>query len=338
MIKKINIMIKKINNVNFIRSTAVLFVFLSHVILKYPTSGSYHVQTLGILGVVIFFTLTTFVLMISLKRANYNKIYILNCKFYIERIFRIYPLSILIVIIYSTIKFNLKESFNLTLFLNNIFLIQVLNHSESYPVLLWTLSYEVLAYLFLPFMLFIIKNKNAKRNVLCLWILLIFLTLISKYFNQNVFLIIKYMPCFLSGIIAFIFFKKKINYYYLIMYLFLGFLFIPIFTGVFNVPQNLTCILFTFPLGFLIAHSKEIRSNFINTACNKIAKYSYGIYLFQGLAIDIIFNYSNLVLPTIFKITLAILLTILFAYVGYKFIEAPFIKCGKYLSNKCNNY
>jgi peptidoglycan/LPS O-acetylase OafA/YrhL len=135
------------------------------------------------------------------------------------------------------------------------------------------------------------------------------------------------MPCFVSGVIAFIFFKKKnINYFYLITYLFLGFLFIPIFTGVFNVPQNLSCILFTFPLGFLIAYSKEIKSNAINIVCNKIAKYSYGIYLFQGLAIDIIFNYSNLLLPIIFKITLAILLTILFAYAVYKFIEKPFIK------------
>jgi peptidoglycan/LPS O-acetylase OafA/YrhL len=306
---------------------------------KYPTSGSYHFQTLGILGVVIFFTLTTFVLMISLKRANYNKTYIINYKFYIERIFRIYPLSILIVIIYSIIKFNLEESFNLNLFLNNIFLIQILNRSESFPVLLWTLSYEVFAYLFLPFILFMLKNKNVKTRVLYFWILLIFLTLITKYFNENLFLIIKYMPCFLCGVIAFIFFKKNnINYYYLIMYIFLGFLFIPIFTGVFNVPQNLTCILFKFPLGFLIAYSKEIKSNFINIPCNKIAKYSYGIYLFQGLAIDIIFNYSNLVLPIIFKITLAILLTILFAYVVKKFIEVPFIKCGKYLSNKCNNY
>ena len=117
---------KNLNNVDFIRSVAVLFVFLSHLISKYPTSGSYHVQTLGILGVVIFFTLTTFVLMISLKKRNYNKIYVINYKFYIERIFRIYPLSILIVIIYSIIKFNLEESFNITLFLSNIFLIQVL--------------------------------------------------------------------------------------------------------------------------------------------------------------------------------------------------------------------
>ena len=330
---------KKLNNIDFIRSVAVLFVFFSHIISKYPTSGSYQVQTLGILGVVIFFTLTTFVLMISLKRVNYNKIYIINYKFYIERIFRIYPLSILIVCIYSAIKFYLEESFNLSLFLSNIFLIQVLNQSLSFPVHLWTLSYEVIAYLFLPFVLFIVIKKNAKRNLLYLWVLFIFFSLISKYFYQNFFLIIKYIPCFLSGVIAFIFFKKKkINYHYLITYLFFGFLFIPIFTGVFKVPQNLTCILFTFPLGFLIAYCKEIKSNFINITCNKIAKYSYGIYLFQGLTIDIIFNYSNLALPIILKITFVILLTILFAYLSYRFIEKPFIKYGKYLSNKCNNY
>jgi hypothetical protein len=199
------------------------------------------------------------------------------------------------VIIYFIIQFKTSETFNLKFFLSNIFLIQVLNKSGSLPASLWTLSYEVLSYAFLPFVFLIIIKKNAKRNILFLWIFFAFSIFVAKYFNQDFFQIIKYTPCFLSGIIAYIFFKKKegINYYFLIAYLFLGFIFIPICVGVFNVPQNLLCILFTFPLGFLIANSKEIKSNFINILFNQIAKYSYGIYLFQGLAIEIIFDYSN---------------------------------------------
>lgn len=178
---------KKLNNIDFIRSVAVLFVFFSHIISKYPTSGSYHVQTLGILGVVIFFTLTTFVLMISLKRVNYNKIYIINYKFYIERIFRIYPLSILIVCIYSAIKFYLEESFNLSLFLSNIFLIQVLNQSLSFPVHLWTLSYEVIAYLFLPFVLFIVIKKMQREIYFTCGFYSFFFLLLANIFIKTFF-------------------------------------------------------------------------------------------------------------------------------------------------------
>jgi peptidoglycan/LPS O-acetylase OafA/YrhL len=244
------------------------------------------------------------------------------------------------VIIFFIIEFNLKGSFSLSYFLSNIFLIQVLNQSESLPVALWTLSYEVLAYAFLPLIFWIIINKNAKKNILFLWFFFVFFIFILKHIDQNLFQIIKYTPCFLSGIIAFIFLKeiRNFSYYFLIAYLLLGLIFIPIFVGVFKVPQNLLCILFTFPLGFLIAYSKEIKSKFLNISCNKIAKYSYGIYLFQGLAIDIIFDYSNLILPTIVKIIFSTLLTILFSYIGYSVIEKPLIKCGKYLSSKCNNY
>lgn len=331
---------KKFNNIDFIRSIAVIFVLSSHLIGKYPSSGFYHVQTLGILGVVIFFTLTTFLLIFSLKRINRNKIYIINYKFYIERIFRIYPLSIFLVIIFFFIQFKLDGVFNLNFFFSNIFLIQVLNQGSSFPASLWTLSYEVLTYAFLPLIFWIVIKKNAKRNILLFWLFFTLFIFIMKFFNQNFFQIIKYTPCFLSGIIAFIFLKKKgaISCYFIILYLFLGFIFIPICVGVFKVPQNLLCILFTLPLGFLIAYSKEIRSDFINIICNKVAKYSYGIYLFQGLAMNIIFDYANLTLPTTIKVIYTILLTILFSYAGYSVIEKPFIKCGKYLSSKCNNY
>ena len=169
---------KKFNNIDFIRSIAVIFVLSSHLIGKYPSSGFYHVQTLGILGVVIFFTLTTFLLIFSLKRINRNKIYIINYKFYIERIFRIYPLSIFMVIIFFFIQFKLDGVFNLNFFFSNIFLIQVLNQGSSFPASLWTLSYEVLTYAFLPLIFWIVIKKNAKRNILLFWLFLLFLFLL----------------------------------------------------------------------------------------------------------------------------------------------------------------
>ena len=178
---------KKLNNIDFIRSIAVLFVLSSHLIGKYPASGLYHVQTLGILGVVIFFTLTTFILIFSLKRINRNKIYIINNKFYIERIFRIYPLSIFMVIIYFTIQFKTSETFNLKFFLSNIFLIQVLNKSGSLPASLWTLSYEVLSYAFLPFVFLIIIKKTLKEIYYFFGYFLLSLFLLQNILIKNFF-------------------------------------------------------------------------------------------------------------------------------------------------------
>lgn len=63
---------KNFKNLDFIRSIAVLLVLFSHLpFLQYPFY--YHPQAMGIMGVYIFFVHTSFVLMLSLERMNFNK-------------------------------------------------------------------------------------------------------------------------------------------------------------------------------------------------------------------------------------------------------------------------
>jgi peptidoglycan/LPS O-acetylase OafA/YrhL len=137
----------KINlfNLDILRTVAVTLVVISHLPnLELPTY--YEQRGLGLLGVVLFFVHTSFVLMSSLERIDSKNF--INYKFYIQRIFRIYPLSIFAVCLYSYIVFVIDYKFDLNSFFSNIFLIQNFTQGQSNPKVLWSLPYEVQMYFF----------------------------------------------------------------------------------------------------------------------------------------------------------------------------------------------
>jgi peptidoglycan/LPS O-acetylase OafA/YrhL len=324
-------------NLDFLRTVAVLLVLISHIpIIKFPVNY-YHVQTFGILGVFIFFVHTSCVLMFSLDRMKYKKNNFLNYKFYIQRLFRIYPLSIfvvLLVFLYNIINSPDAYFDKITLF-KNIFLVQ--NIQESSPSALWSLPYEVAMYIFFPLIFNFIKNKNSQKKIFFLWLIFVILALIFKYFDSTYLYIVKYVPFFLSGVIAFVYFKKvkkeqKIRPIYLILYIFFSILLIPILTH-FGVMQNFLGAIFTVPLGLLIAFSKDIDLFFLNKLFKLIAKYSYGIYLLHELIISIYFKHIHIENKFL---TLLLLITIIFlaSIAVYHMIEGPLIKYGKRISEK----
>ena len=156
--------------------------------------------------------------------------------------------------------------------------------------------------------------------------------LVNKYFNTPLFNIIKYFPCFISGVLGYIYFKentRKISYIYLISYLILSIIFYPILVAK-NIPQNLLGVIFCFILGLLIPFTKEISFKFVNNFSKQIAKYSYTIYLFHEFVIN---TFIHLQVTYLIKIFLIILALSFVCYVIYNFIENPMIKLGKKLSN-----
>jgi peptidoglycan/LPS O-acetylase OafA/YrhL len=319
-----------LKNLDLLRSIAITLVVISHIpTVKFP----YFLppNQLGLLGVMIFFTLTSFVLMSSLSRINYKNKSQLFFKFYIKRILRIYPLSILAVLIFFTISYYSLNIFSLKDFISNIFLIQNITKHLSNPPPLWSLPYEVQMYLFLP-LIFLFTRNNIKKIVI-LYILLILIVLVLKFVDQSKFYydLIHFFPCFLAGVLGYYLFKKnkkKKSLIYLMVYLFASFIFFPfLFTK--NIPENLLGIIFCLPLALLISCTEEIKLNIINIITKKISKYSYLIYLFHPLAITVLFDYQMKIL---FKIPIMIVVILIFSYITHNLVEIPAIKLGKRLS------
>jgi peptidoglycan/LPS O-acetylase OafA/YrhL len=88
-------------NLDLLRSAAVILVLGAHVIRVFNATGSpfvqfWGIQNLGTFGVLMFFIHTSLVLMMSLDRLAATRTAVIP-RFYIRRMFRIYPLSIVAV-------------------------------------------------------------------------------------------------------------------------------------------------------------------------------------------------------------------------------------------------
>jgi peptidoglycan/LPS O-acetylase OafA/YrhL len=340
---------KYYKNLDILRSIAVLLVFICHLIVIYNpnllTTGLtyktrdgavekfFNLQSLGLIGVLIFFVHTSFVLMHSLQ-SKYLSLKLNFFSFYIQRIFRIYPLSIFIVISYLFISH--QNEFSIKLFISNIFLIQNLVYfndlpgEKSTPGILWTLPYEMQFYVFLPFIFIICKNYS--NRIIFLYMFSIIFVLIHKYFNTPFFNIFKYFPCFLSGVLGYIFKGKiKLRFFFLLLFIIFSIVLFPLLVAKNIAPSNLISIFFCFILGLLISNTEEVKNKFVNIICKQIAKYSYGIYIFHIFAISLFVQMKIFIL---FKIILSIVTLCIISIIGYHIIESPMIKVGKKLSNK----
>jgi len=141
-------------NLDFLRSCAILSVILFHLLLYFQHTstlrGHLNLMSIGHFGVLIFLVHTSLVLLFSLERQQSSAPGTpLFAPFIIRRIFRIYPLSILVVVLVELFRFpvgHLRDSqfffanLHATGILSNIFLLQDLTHTESAIAPLWELA------------------------------------------------------------------------------------------------------------------------------------------------------------------------------------------------------
>ena len=154
-------------NLDLLRSVAVLLVFTSHLpsALGMPDWSVWRADYLGIYGVTLFFIHTSLVLSMSLARLEEQGQRV-TASFYIRRAFRIYPLSMLTVLLVFALRippgfhtpFVYPDKLN---FWSNFLLFQ--NLARQGPAIgpLWSLPYEVQMYFALPFLYF--AGKKLRR-------------------------------------------------------------------------------------------------------------------------------------------------------------------------------
>ena len=324
-------------NLDLLRSIAVLFVVISHLppaaalVDEYLGAERYHLQALGLTGVAIFFVHTCLVLMLSLDRqANAQGMHRFAAVFYLRRAFRIFPLSIVVVLIVALlIPTSIGQVIDWSALLSNLFLVQNITGEPSVPPPLWSLPYEVQMYVLLPGVFIFLKASTSSRfkGALILWFASVILVLMTWRLGYNYHLI-KFFPMFLAGVLAFSLRECK---QWLLPWLFLtgvlaAGLVMPfaVANGFREVPALwLLCL----ALGVAIPKTIEIAPGVLRSVGHLIAKYSYGIYLVHLPIIEYAFVHGQLESPALewflfFSGTAAI------SFAAFHLVERPGIRLG----------
>lgn len=308
-------------NLDFLRAIAVLCVFFAHlyeILEKKHAHWSHH---FGQLGVILFFVHTSLVLMMSLERSKSTG-FALFRDFFISRFFRLYPLSIVCVIISFMIP---NSGWSLRELVTNLTLTQNLTFDRSMVGALWTLPLEVQMYLMLPF-LFVWLREKPIYWALLLWVLSVPVALIQPSLAARL-NVLAFVPCFIGGVIAWRIKGRQILPAWLWP---LGMLAasIPWMASDGNqaLPGYATCI----ALGLIIPLFSEISSKWLIGSSNTIAKYSYGIYLTHVAAMTIAFK-QLASYPMYYQVIAFVVMAVSFPVLAYHLIEHPMIKFGKRL-------
>lgn len=329
-------------NLDLLRTFAVLVVVFSHLPIITDLFSSNHSGqgALGLLGVVIFFVHTSLVLMLSLERQTQTMGRALRAStFYIRRAFRIYPLSILLVVVVTLIAGLQGHPTDLKLFFSNLFLVQNLAGTESTPGQLWTLPYEVQMYVVLPllFSLLLANAKRASRLVGALWFASAVLVLATWKLGWNYHLII-YLPCFLPGILAYTLLDREATLSPLWLAAYVApMAFILPWLQVRGIHSNLIAWPVCLGLGLLIPRCREVKQRHLIVFGKLIARYSYGIYVVHTLCMDFWFEaVPRVYRPVQYVGALASIALLSFAV--YHLVEKPFIGFGSRLAKLYPKY
>jgi peptidoglycan/LPS O-acetylase OafA/YrhL len=336
-------------NLDLLRAVAVSLVLAGHLtfFLGYIDMGPFRLFRMGDLGVQFFFVHTCFVLMLSLERYWKGQTPLeLFGSFMIRRAFRIYPLSITVVLI--IVIFRLPQAralpghfYGATLSAGTIFSNLTLIHTSEPWVLgmLWTLPYEMAMYLLLPWIFLFVSRTRSSARAVALWLMAIVGSIVilawlkwslSDYFFE-------YTPCFLSGVIAYCLTKtrRRPQFPALLWIGAIGSVFPLHFyrrelLGDYRFKNWLVCLV----IGLAIPCFSQISQKWITIPSHYIAKYSYGIYLTHFFCIWLAFEKLHHVLAKFARLGVFVVLAAGLPVLFYHLLEEPMILVGKRLAKR----
>jgi peptidoglycan/LPS O-acetylase OafA/YrhL len=340
---------KTSRNLDLLRSFAVLLVVGFHLAKFF----NWHFEKLrvtdfGLLGVMFFFVHTTLVLMFSLQRQRARSNAPLFMPFMIRRCFRIYPLAILVVTVAYLFhvpsdlqfgKFQLlhQSAGNLVA---NLLLVQNVILQKANPGVLWSLPLELQMYLVLPALFLFAVWVKSSWGMIAFWCACVaawfavgfstgMLPLSEGGIRTPAEALLKFTrfaPCFLPGIVAYkLWSRPRVApavcwpiFLVLCCVLFVWFSGSqPIETGWF--------ICLAIGLGVCVFH--EMPKGLLSRVTERIARYSYGMYLLHYFAIwmgFVVCRTLNVGLQIAIFATVLMFLSMFL----YHTVEAPLIAAG----------
>jgi len=338
-------------NLDFLRSSAVLFVVFFHVLLLFEQRHSPYVTRLDLLhsighwGVLVFFVHTSLVLMFSLERHHAPSTgkagYI---SFLVRRVFRIFPLSIFIVSIVTILALPVGylaqgefEAAHLHWggIVSNLFLSQNLSHTDSVIVPLWSLPYEIQMYLFLPPLFLLARSPSRLWPLLALWGMAVLVgTHHAGLERHGVPDFLMYVPCFLAGVFAYALTKKKSlqlsAWIWPLALVALTLLFL-------QTPSYQNAWYCCLGLGIAIPQFQEMTNPIGRKVFQTIARYSYGIYLAHFICIWLAFQ-GIAGIPAWSRWAILLVTVSVFPYFFYHLLEHPMIRKGEQVATACQGW
>jgi peptidoglycan/LPS O-acetylase OafA/YrhL len=332
---------KESANLDLLRATAVLFVLVAHVCVFFgvPARPLFQPNMLGLLGVLMFFVHTSLVLMFSLERqresfGSRNLFWL----FMLRRCFRVYPLSLLVVgviVLFRIPSASLGAGSleyvdgGALAVASNLLLAQNLTGSPSILGPLWSLPYEMQMYVFLPALFLLSTRLKSVNGLLALWVAAVAVALVQPMVGKVPDLV-RYVPCFLPGIIAFRLTSKPGR-----RIPFLAFpAMLAVLTGAFMAAPRLeTGMLVCLALGLTLPRFAELDWPWLRGASLWVAKYSYGIYLVHYFCIWVAFMRLG-GLPAAAQWALFIVLVAGLPVLLYHAVEAPMVRAGNTVAGR----
>ena len=327
-------------NLDLLRSFAVLSVFVDHIASTFGIAQRTGLWfwALGHWGVLLFFVHTSFVLMMSMERLRLDGLK-LHTTFYIRRLFRIYPLSIVAVVVVvmtgipvANWEANTHLS-HLTIF-SNLILCQNLFHRSSVLAPLWVLPFLVQMDLLLP-ALFIFVRRTSIGPLVGVWLISVGIGRVQQLHGIDGLEIAEYIPCFLAGVIAYyISLRRKGRSLpfgaWALTLCVMG----AVYSGWggragYRPYQEWICCLV---IGLVVVQCAESTHQFLNRLTHHIAKYSYGFYLGQVPVLWLVFVKLNDLRPSL-QWPLFIFLIIAVPVASYHLIEHPLMRIGARMSS-----
>lgn len=351
-------------NLDFLRAVAVGLVFIGHLLatMRIRAAGD-----LGHFGVLLFFVHTALVLMMSMERLGLSGRNLYTA-FVVRRVFRIYPLSILSVIVIVILRVPSTswsgygyEWVGWPTFLSNIFLTQNLTQSNSVNSVLWSLPFEIQMYAILPLLLVWTLRFHSLRAMYAVWLAAVALAA-SEYVTRSGscnadFLLTRYFPCFLAGVFAWHLMKiRSPRFSGLAWVLFLIALVLvyrsvdalrvygPGVLGALHGmvrndhriwwPAYLDLVndwVFCAAVGLAVPLFLEIRNRWLKSISKQVARYSYGIYISHVPILWLCFVRFRIG-SAVVSALLAIFLTAVVSVLAYQWLEDPAIRVGKWFA------
>lgn len=342
-----------------LRFFAFLLVFIHHTSFFSLIPGLSILRTHGWIGVDLFFVLSAF-LFTKLLIAEHDKTKKISLKkFYLRRIFRIWPIYYLyigVAIVFAIFFLDGSLSDYLGIRLNGLltFTDNIVSAYHGYNTIpltnhLWTIGYEEQFYIFIPLIILFLVRSSYRTKAIAFGSIIILFTAARILLIQNEtphpavwVLPITHFESIVLGIVigfgGFDFLQKKINSLILGgtgILMFIAITFLP------DIDQTTQWINFAYILVgistslvlFSVLNNKYLKVFFSQKIFIYLGKRSYGLYVYHRLCIVVamkILDWTSLIPNNSLTVfILALIFTIIVSIFSYQIIEKPFLRLKK---------